>query len=62
MGHREAWLRGACRDRAFSGGFLEFPEGYDPYGYSIEKLCDHWSEWDGMKHIVAEGRAAAARL
>ena len=53
---------GGCRDRAFSGAFLEFPEGYDAYGYSIEKLCDHWSEWDGMKHIVAEGRAAAARL
>jgi hypothetical protein len=41
-------------DRMLSGEFLEYPEDYDPYQTSIDKLCDHWSEWDGMQHIVAE--------
>lgn len=62
VNRKVAWGVSDHPDRAFSGEFLDFPEGYDPYGYSIEKLCDHWSEWDGMKHIVAEGRRAAARL
>ena len=40
-------------DRALNGDFLEYPSNYDPFTMSIEKLCDHWCEWDGMKHIVA---------
>ena len=39
-------------DRTLNGDFLEYPASYDPYKTSIEKLCDHWSEWDGMQHIV----------
>ena len=40
-------------DRTLAGGFLEYPEHYNPYEYSIDKLCDHWSEWDGMQDTVA---------
>lgn len=40
-------------DRGYFGQFLEYPEDYDPWQTSIEKLCDHWSEWDGMQEIVA---------
>ena len=40
-------------DRGFFGQWLEAgDEGYDAFGYSIEKLCDHWSEWDGMRDLV----------
>ena len=24
---------------------------------SIDKLCDHWSEWDGMREIVNRDKA-----
>ncbi|MBO6704383.1 MAG: hypothetical protein JJ921_18710 [Pseudomonadales bacterium] len=43
-------------DRGYFGQFLEYPDGYDPYQISIDKLCDHWSEWDGMQEIVSERR------
>ena len=43
-------------DRTLAGEFLEYPAGYNPYEYSIDKLCDHWSEWDGMKTIVTAER------
>ena len=33
-------------DRGYFGQFLEYPESYDPWGTSIAKLCNHWSEWD----------------
>lgn len=39
--------------RALNSDFLDYPDDYDPFETSIEKLCDHWSEWDGMWHIVA---------
>ena len=47
-------------DRAMDGGFLDYSAapGYDPFAYSREKLCDHWSEWRGMQDLVAE-RAAS---
>ncbi|MBA59473.1 MAG: hypothetical protein CMQ40_09925 [Gammaproteobacteria bacterium] len=35
-------------DRGYFGQFLDYPDSYDPWQTSIEKLCDHWSEWDGM--------------
>jgi len=32
-----------------NGQFLEYNlDEYNPYEYSKEKLCDHWSEWDGI--------------
>ena len=36
-------------DRGYFGQFLDYPAAYDPWRTSIEKLCDHWSEWDGMR-------------
>ena len=44
-------------DRALSGAFLDYPDSYDPYQVSIDKLCDHWSEWQGMTEVVAERNA-----
>ena len=35
---------------------------YDAFAYSIEKLCDHWSEWDGVRELAAEERRARQRL
>ena len=41
-------------DRGWNGEFLEYPEGYNPWQVAIDKLCDHWSEWDGMREFVAQ--------
>lgn len=43
-------------DRGYYGQFLEYPASYDPWQTSVDKLCDHWSEWDGMHKIVAAAR------
>ena len=42
------------------GGFLDYSAApdYDPFAYSREKLCDHWSEWRGMQDLVAERTAS----
>lgn len=53
---RVGWGVSDHPDRAFSGNFLDYPADYDPFQTSIDKLCDHWSEWDGMQHIVEQGR------
>ena len=39
-------------DRGYFGQFLDYPDDYDPWQTSINKLCDHWSEWDGMQDFV----------
>ena len=39
-------------DREWDGGFLDFEEGYDPWRASIDTLCNHWSDWDGMADVV----------
>jgi hypothetical protein len=39
-------------DRGYFGQFLDYPEGHDPFNITIDRLCDHWSEWDGMQAIV----------
>ena len=41
------------RDRGYYGQFLDYPANYDPWKMSIYKLCNHWSEWDGMREVVA---------
>ncbi len=41
-------------DRKLNGEFLEYPDSYDPFKTSVDKMCDHWSEWDGMQHLVSE--------
>ena len=46
-------------DRGYYGQFLDYPESYDPWKTSVAKLCDHWSEWDGMQESVRQ-RAQAA--
>ena len=33
-------------DRALNGDFLDYPDAYDPFKTSVDKMCDHWSEWD----------------
>ena len=37
-------------DRGYYGQFLDYPDSYDPWGTSIEKLCNHWSEWDFIQN------------
>ena len=37
-----------------NGAFLDSPGHYDPFEYSIEKLCDHWSEWKGMSQFLKQ--------
>ena len=44
----------------YYGQFLDYPEAYDPWQTSIDKLCDHWSEWDGMQDFVAQMKAKEA--
>lgn len=43
-------------DRGYFGQYLEYPSTYDPWQSSIDKLCDHWSEWDGMQDILGDQR------
>jgi hypothetical protein len=40
-------------DRGYYGQFLDYPPNYDPWQASIDALCDHWSEWDGLKALAA---------
>ena len=40
-------------DRGYYGQFLDYPDEYNPWQTSIDKLCDHWSEWDGMQEIAS---------
>ncbi len=46
-------------DRGYFGQFLDYPDDYDAFQTSIDKLCDHWCEWDGMQEIVEAQRGAA---
>lgn len=36
-------------DRLLNGDFLAYNEDYNPYETSVHKMCDHWSEWDGIR-------------
>ena len=47
-------------DRGYFGQFLDYPEDYDPWQTSIDKLCDHWSEWDGMQDLLASRQSTNA--
>ncbi len=40
-------------DRGYYGQFLDYPANYDPWKTSVYKLCNHWSEWAGMREVVA---------
>ena len=49
-------------DRGYHGQFLEYPPDYDPWTTSVDRMCDHWSEWDGMKEVVDKaGRSSESR-
>lgn len=39
-------------DRGYFGQYLEYPADYDPWQTSIDLLCDHWQEWDGMQDVL----------
>lgn len=39
-------------ERGYFGQFLDYPEGYDHIAESIDRLCDHWQEWDGMQSLI----------
>ena len=43
---RVGWGVSDHPDRALNGDFLEYAGGYDPFKTSVDKMCDHWSEWD----------------
>merc|ERR1712194_923269 len=43
-------------DRGAYGQWLEYPKSYDPWKLSLDAMCDHWSEWEGMRHIVSNAR------
>ena len=40
-------------DRGYFGQHLRYPPSYDPWATSVAKLCDHWSEWDGMRELTS---------
>ena len=42
-------------DRGYYGQFLEYPASYDPWTTSVDALCDHWREWDGLRHLALRG-------
>ena len=39
-------------DRGYFGQYLDYPDDHDPWKTSIDKLCNHWSEWDGMRALI----------
>jgi len=41
-----------------TGKQLEYPPHYDPFKTSVDLMCDHWSDWDGMKDYAAKQRRA----
>ena len=47
-------------DRGYYGQFLDYPSTYDPWTTSVKNLCDHWSEWQGMREFVAVGSSTSS--
>ena len=47
-------------DRGFRGEWLDYEPGNDPWERSRDAMCDMWAEWEGMREVVAQARAAAA--
>jgi hypothetical protein len=46
-------------DRGWSGEWLEYEPGNNPWERSKNALCDQWAEWEGMTEAVAEGRKSS---
>ena len=55
-GPTELTLEQKCAFCGWEDEFLDYPEGCDPWQISIDKLCDPWSEWDGLQEVVAEAQ------
>ena len=53
---RVGWGISDHPDRCMNGDFLDYPDGYDAVHTSVDKLCDHWSEWPGLADYVNETR------
>ena len=49
---RVGWGVSDHPDRCMNGAFLDYPDDYDAVRISVEKLCDHWSEWAGLEEFV----------
>ena len=47
-------------DRGYFGQYLDYPDHYDPWQTSIDRLCDHWSEWDGMQDLLPTDQSTSA--
>lgn len=47
-------------DRGYFGQYLDYPDNYDPWQTSIDRLCDHWSEWDGMQDLLPTDQSTNA--
>ena len=48
-------------DRGYYGQFLDYPPDYDAWATSVAKLCDHWSEWDGMLGTLPKTEQVVSR-
>lgn len=53
---RVGWGVSDHPDRCMNGDFLDYPDGYDAVQVSVDKLCDHWSEWSGLAGYVQAAR------
>lgn len=51
---RVGWGVSDHPDRMLNGDFLDYPDSYDPYKTSVDKMCDHWSEWQGIADIESQ--------
>lgn len=47
-------------DRGWLGEFLDYEPDNDPWERSKAAMCDMWGEWQGLREVVAENRAAEA--
>ena len=47
-------------DRGYFGQFLDYPDDDDPWQSSIDRLGDHWSEWDGMQAVLKDRQSTSA--
>lgn len=47
-------------DRGWTGNWLEFEEGNNPWERSKHAMCNMWDEWEGMSDVVAEEQAKEA--
>lgn len=44
-------------DRGAYGQWLDYPPSYNPWKLSLDTLCNHWSEWEGVRSTVGKARS-----